>query len=486
MASSGCWKCLARPSGSLTSQLALRTPGVSAAFSTTTARAALPIKAKKPSQARPALKAKGSKTLRIKKKAPAKPSGKPPMPGERKAMRKRIVLSNTNALEVPMMDFNEHMVADPTMAGKVVALPGEVVDSLRAVEAFKVNQGWGLFRKPALLLREESAVLGQKMVAAEKSKEAVRLVIDGERGSGKSLMLLHALSAAFLRGWIVLSIPEGKVFFSVRFQSTPANTTTAAQDLCNASTEYAPLPGTNPTIYTQNVYTANFLAQIQKSNSVLQTLHVTKSHNLPIPLPEKTTLARLCELGARDPDISWPIFQAFWAEITGPARPPVLFTLDSLSFTMGLSAYRSASYELIHAHDLALVQHFVTYLSGEKPLPNGGAILGATSRSHAPVSASLELALKQAIEKQQHGEIMTKKDPYGKKYDTRAEDKLKSVEVLKLKGLSKVEARGLMEYWAQSGLLRSRVDERLVTEKWALAGNGIVGEIERGVLRMRI
>jgi small subunit ribosomal protein S29 len=153
---------------------------------------------------------------------------------------------------------------------------------------------------------------------------------------------------------------------------------------------------------------------------------------------------------------------------------------------MGLSAYRSASYELIHAHDLALVQHFVTYLSGEKPLPNGGAILGATSRSHAPVSASLELALKQALEKQQHGEIMTKKDPYGKKYDTRAEDKLKSVEVLKLKGLSKVEARGLMEYWAQSGLLRSRVDERLVTEKWALAGNGIVGEIERGVLRMRI
>jgi len=43
-----------------------------------------------------------------------------------------------------------------------------------------------------------------------------------------------------------------------------------------------------------------------------------------------------------------------------------------------------------------------------------------------------------------------------------------------------------MEYWAQSGVFRGQVDEKTVTEKWALAGNGIVGEIERGALRMRI
>ena len=43
-----------------------------------------------------------------------------------------------------------------------------------------------------------------------------------------------------------------------------------------------------------------------------------------------------------------------------------------------------------------------------------------------------------------------------------------------------------MEYWAQSGVLRAQVDERTVTEKWSLAGNGIIGEIERGALLMRI
>jgi small subunit ribosomal protein S29 len=36
------------------------------------------------------------------------------------------------------------------------------------------------------------------------------MVIDGDRISGKSMMLLHAITTAFLRGWIVLNIPDGK------------------------------------------------------------------------------------------------------------------------------------------------------------------------------------------------------------------------------------------------------------------------------------
>lgn len=131
------------------------------------------------------------------------------MPGERKALRKRIVLSNTNALQVEgLRDLSKDMEM-AVHTGKVVGLPGEVVDSLRAVEAFKVTQGWGMFRRPALLIREESVVVTENMKYAEQQKGGFRLVIDGERGAGKSLMLLHAMATAFVRGWIVLNIPEG-------------------------------------------------------------------------------------------------------------------------------------------------------------------------------------------------------------------------------------------------------------------------------------
>ena len=160
-------------------------------------------------------------------------------------------------------------------------------------------------------------------------------------------------------------------------------------------------------------------------------------------------------------------------------------TLDGLNFLMRNSLYRSADFKEIHAHDLAIVKHFVEYLGGNKGFPNGGAVLAATSKSHAPISKSMDLLIQQNVERQSEMEISSR-DPFEREYDPKVEEALEGVSVLPLEGLSKYEARGLMEYWAQSGVLRQRVDERSVAEKWALAGNGVVGEIERSALKMRI
>jgi small subunit ribosomal protein S29 len=280
---------------------------------------------------------------------------------------------------------------------------------------------------------------------------------------------------------------------------------------------------------------ANLLSQIAKANaSVLDNLKVTKEHNLPVPVPTNTSLTRLCELGGRDgrdADFAWPIFKAFWSEITAPGMPPIMMCMDSVSFIMQNSLYRTQDFNVIHSHDLAIVRHYVDLLSGTTSLPNGGAVLAATNRSHAPLSKSLDLALKQAEDRykianhrappsgllgetgkhaqsgsgfkspsptlsaiEQEAErraegfpgAITQRDPYEKNYDARTDEVLKNIEVMKIGGISKAEARGLMEYWAKSGVLRTTVNEQAVAEKWALAGNGIVGEIQRGALWMRI
>lgn len=253
-----------------------------------------------------------------------------------------------------------------------------------------------------------------------------------------------------------------------------------------ALTAYAPIPNTTPTMYSQNDYTAAWLTRIAKSNSkILDSLRLTMEHDLPIPIEKDISVSRLCELGARDPDVAWPVFQAVWAELTAAGRPPVLMTLDSLQYAMQNTLYNSHDLRPIHAHDLAILNFFTEYLSGMKSLPNGGAVLAATQRSHANINITMNLAIRQAEDKKLSREI-TPKDPFERKYDPRAEQALSAMEVLRLEGLSKIEARGLMEYWAQSGVFRTVVDENTVAEKWALAGNGIVGEIERGALRMRI
>jgi small subunit ribosomal protein S29 len=259
-----------------------------------------------------------------------------------------------------------------------------------------------------------------------------------------------------------------------------------AQELTTAATAYAPLPGTDPVLYTQNAYTTAWLAQIAKANhAVLSKFVVSKDYNLPVSLPSDATLARLAEVGARDPETSWQFFQALWNELTLPGRPPILFALDGLNHIMKLSDYRNKDFELIHSHDLAIVNLFVDYLSGAKTFPNGGALLAATTKGNAPpVSYAMKLALQQQEEKAA-GQELTKPDPWTN-LDKRSYNSLQKAEVLKLDGLTKPEARGLMEYWAASGVLRAAVTEKMVAEKWTLAGHGVIGEIERGALRMRI
>ncbi|KAG9241880.1 mitochondrial ribosomal death-associated protein 3-domain-containing protein [Calycina marina] len=497
MASPACWKCLSRPSPlQMTSQIQLRS--ATAAFSTTT-----PVfnVVKKKTAAGKLIQSKAgqAKTLRLKKKAPVK-MGKPPAPGERKAMRKRVVLSNTNALAVPgMQDLKKDIVGNlgKEFVGRVLGIEGKTVDALRAAEAFKPHQSWCFFRRPGILIREETIVLGEKIIDAEK-EGGLKLVLDGDRVTGKSLMLVSALAMAHVRGWIVLNVPE-------------------AQELTNAVTDYAAIEGSK--LYSQNTYTASWLTAIAKTNAaILDKLKLTQEHpEVPIPLPADITLTRLCELGARDPEISWPILQALWKEMTANGRPPIIMALDGLQYISQDSLYRTPDFKPIHSHDLAIVDHFLAYLSGEKTFPNGGAAIAATSRSHAPTSKSMELAIRKSQERQFGGrvierdtwgreryddiraieafrndenlrsiEVFAERDPWEKNYDARSDRALAKIETMKLAGLSRIEARGLMEYWAQSGLLRKQVDEKIVTEKWTLAGNGVVGEIERGALHMRI
>ena len=150
-----------------------------------------------------------------KKKSAQPTSGRPPAPGERKAMRKRIVLSNTNALEVQgLEDLNRKNMANEGSRGQVLGLPVDLVDSLRAVEAFKPIQGWNMFRRPSVLWREQSIRMAQLITKSDKDgkTENRRMVLTGDKGSGKTVMLLQAMAAAFLNGWIVINIPDGLYF----------------------------------------------------------------------------------------------------------------------------------------------------------------------------------------------------------------------------------------------------------------------------------
>ncbi|KAI9782175.1 MAG: 37S ribosomal protein S23 mitochondrial [Peltula sp. TS41687] len=455
MCSPHCLRCLLTPLHSLTRKKPLPLP---VRYLSTT-----PSAASVPHSWRP--KTRGNQQVK---------TSRPPAKGERKALRKRIVLNNPNALEVASLKdltVTKVKALDEDAERSVMALPGEVVDQLRTVGAFKPTQRWSSFRKPAILLTTQMVEMATELerVGGPDGLEVVRKVFSGERGTGKSTMLLGAMAVAFLKGWVVISIPE-------------------CQDLTIAHTDYAPAAAaapqtTTPVGYIQKTYTATLLSQIASANEpVLSTLRLTKDHSqsLELPLSPNLTLATLAKLGAQDPDIAWPIFEALWDELTSPTRPPLLLALDSINHVMRPSHYRDANFNLIHAHDLLLVRRLLSYLSGAAQLPNGGAVLAATSMSNQPSTPTFGLALSQG-EARSMGREMPQPNPF-EKLDERVMQVMQDVDVVRLRGLDRKETRALLEYYAASGILREAVDERNVAEKWTLAGGGVVGEVEKVAL----
>ena len=323
------------------------------------------------------------------------------------------------------------------------------------------------------------------------------------------------------------------------------------------------MPVIRPIMYQQKTYTAALLQRISTANPQLAELQISLEHQLPIQLPTRLSLSKLAALGVSDTALAQPIFEALMKELTVPGRPPLLITLDGFNHINSPTAYRSSSFQLIHAYDFYLPSWFTSYLSGRNSLPNGGAVLAAMTHSNGPRNKTLDDRLEQ-LEKQQsilNGNLLDPEDniilPYllatGQQhlanqapdlnpyihYDPRVlevfsrtktpsisspeasssnappesstvsseEEEEKgevqstnptqqaswtsltpsesTIEVKRIQGLTKFEAKSLMEYWALSGILRAEISERFVGEQWSVAGGGLPGELERTCLGMR-
>lgn len=160
-------------------------------------------------------KLRESRSARIVKKKRDRP--KPPPVGQRRMERKRIVLSNTNALEVRDLDkLTVGNMADVAKVGQVLALDGPLLDQLREAKAFKTTQNWNLFRAPSTLQRKESVEVAADIQNVTQSANTggpaatLQKLVVGDKASGKSIHLVQAMSMAYLNKWVVINVPDCK------------------------------------------------------------------------------------------------------------------------------------------------------------------------------------------------------------------------------------------------------------------------------------
>ena len=247
--------------------------------------------------------------------------------------------------------------------------------------------------------------------------------------------------------------------------------------------------------------TSKFLESIAEANkSVLQNMAMSQSYTgIPLDSAKKVSLYQLAMEGSES-DLSWQVFSALWNELTLPntaeiesigPRPPILYCADNISHLFVPSKYHILDgqdyLQPIHALDLALPRHFVDHLTGAESFPNGGIVLGATSNSDYVQCPPLEVGIKLAKARLQSSSSDPQVSDFWnplQRIDQRVMDICSNLDVLTLNGISKDDAKALIEHWAQSGLVRNRVDDSLVAEKWTLSGGGILGELENAVVTM--
>lgn len=244
---------------------------------------------------------------------------------------------------------------------------------------------------------------------------------------------------------------------------------------------------------------AELLSRIAYANDkVLTQLKLNHDLAKSLPIKKNMSLKDLVLLGANDHTISSTVWQAFWRELTekgskNNSRPPVLVAIDGLDFWMGPTKYRSAEYEVIHAQQFTLIQQFTSLLFSKKATSlNGGMILAATTGSNKPTNPSFALLLQQ-IQARAAGITTTDaKFPMPKPYSQIDQRVLNLFEgsnetiVKTITGLSRTESKGLLEYYAQSGIFKDRITDSLVNEKWTLSAGGIIGEIAKYGQRLRV
>lgn len=202
--------------------------------------------------------------------------------------------------------------------------------------------------------------------------------------------------------------------------------------------------------------------------------------------------------GAEDATMAVSAWKVFWKELNtvgSNPRPPVLIAVDGVDHWFGLTKYRNAEYNLIHAQQFTLIKQLTDlFFSAPKtpsPLLNGGLILFTTSGSNSPKFPSFEALIEQIQATKQgvnpKSPEFPLQDPYSRP-DVRVTGLLaraEGVNILDVNGTSKFESKGILEYFARSGLLQKPLSEQLVSDFRQLSGGGVIGELAKLGARVR-
>ncbi|KAJ6259861.1 37S ribosomal protein S23 [Drechslerella dactyloides] len=103
---------------------------------------------------------------------------KKPEIGYRRALRKAIVLANSNAPVLDLPDLTAEDIVNPASVGKAFNINVEDLEKLRQLEVFQKKQLWQFFSRPTTFVRNESVGIARAMESVERYEVSAADIVD--------------------------------------------------------------------------------------------------------------------------------------------------------------------------------------------------------------------------------------------------------------------------------------------------------------------
>ncbi|KPV75291.1 uncharacterized protein RHOBADRAFT_43782 [Rhodotorula graminis WP1] len=221
--------------------------------------------------------------------------------------------------------------------GQVRAFPGPALEAFKALSMpTSIKREHAFTSKPATVVRDATLKMARTLDEGKKvaSREA-RYFLTGDKGTGKSSLLLQAVSYAQSTDWIVLYLPS-------------------ALPLVNSSTPHT--YSQQRALFEQPALASALLSKFAAANkAAFKQLQTTKEHAFgdSKKVAQGKTLEDLAKAAGGDDKLTTAVFEAVMEELAAQNQRPVLLAIDDAQPLFATSKYANGTI-LLSASSLAV------------------------------------------------------------------------------------------------------------------------------------
>lgn len=310
---------------------------------------------------------------------------------------------------------------------------------LKGLNVFRKHQYHELFESPISVVSLNTRSLLDNVLNNLKDTKENRHFLRGERGVGKSTLLAqaHALAYSKNKGDVVM----------LHFESP--------ERIVNGTSNY--LFNKDKGVFQQPMFTKRWIGKTRYANEkVFKKMPLTKDIEVStdksaFKLKKDTNTVYDFLLRSRDFAKATSAFDLLWEQLQHHSEKfPVICTIDNFNglISKAYTEYRHTNYTPIHVTEFEMGNYLLDLINGDLSFKKG-AVIACESSAHADTKTlTVGLGLEEY-------------DPYSKKAEC---DKVVALRLLKngkipvfdVQNLTPLEARSLVLFYGQAGVLNVR------------------------------